>query len=115
MPTDYGLDGPGSNPGGDEIFRTCPDRPWGPPSLLYSGYRVFRGGRGGRSVGLIPHPHIECRGPRKSRAIPLLTIRAFVAYKKYKNVRNYLLQTLLHVSVLLHRLQEALILRLLKS
>ena len=32
--TDYGLDGPVSNPGGDEIFRTCPDRPWGPPSLL---------------------------------------------------------------------------------
>jgi hypothetical protein len=24
-----------------EIFRTCPDRPWGPPSLLYNGYRVF--------------------------------------------------------------------------
>ena len=25
--TEYGLDGPGSNPGGvDEIFRTCPDR-----------------------------------------------------------------------------------------
>jgi hypothetical protein len=35
----------GSNPGGGEIFRTCPDRPWGPPSLLYNGYRVFRGGR----------------------------------------------------------------------
>ena len=32
--TGYGLDGPGSNPGGGEIFRTCPDRPWGPPSLL---------------------------------------------------------------------------------
>ena len=30
-----------SNPGGGEIFRTCPDRPWGPPSLLYNGYRVF--------------------------------------------------------------------------
>ena len=31
--TDYGLDGPGSNPGGDEIFR--PSRPaLGPPSLL---------------------------------------------------------------------------------
>ena len=27
-------DGPGSNPGGDEIFCTCPDWPWGPPSLL---------------------------------------------------------------------------------
>ena len=31
---DYGLDGLGSNPGGDEIFHTCPDRPWVPPSLL---------------------------------------------------------------------------------
>jgi len=39
--TGYGLDGPGSNLGGGEIFRTCPDRPWGPPSLLYNGYRVF--------------------------------------------------------------------------
>ena len=25
----------GSNPGGGEIFHTRPDRPWGPPSLLY--------------------------------------------------------------------------------
>jgi len=32
--TDYQLNGPGSIPGWDEIFRTCPDRPWGPPSLL---------------------------------------------------------------------------------
>jgi hypothetical protein len=35
----------GSNPGGGKIFRTRPDRPWGPPSLLYDGYRVFRGGK----------------------------------------------------------------------
>jgi hypothetical protein len=35
----------GSNPDGGEIFRTCPDRPWGPPSLLYNGYRVFPGGK----------------------------------------------------------------------
>jgi hypothetical protein len=31
----------GSNPSGGEIFRTRPDRPWGQPSLLYNGYRVF--------------------------------------------------------------------------
>jgi hypothetical protein len=31
----------GLNPGGGEIFRTRPDGPWGPPSLLYNGYRVF--------------------------------------------------------------------------
>jgi hypothetical protein len=30
----------GSNPGGGEIFRTRPDRSWGPRSLLYSRYRV---------------------------------------------------------------------------
>jgi len=30
---------------GGEIFRTCPDRPWGTPSLLYNGYRVFPGGK----------------------------------------------------------------------
>ena len=25
--TGYGLDGPGSNPGGNDIIRTCPDQP----------------------------------------------------------------------------------------
>ena len=43
--TDYGQDGTGSNLGGDEIFRTRLDRPWGPPSLLYNGYRVLPGGK----------------------------------------------------------------------
>jgi hypothetical protein len=41
--TGYDLDGPGSNPGGGDIFCTCPDRPWVPPSLLYNGYRIFPG------------------------------------------------------------------------
>ena len=27
------------------IFRTRPDRPWGPPSLLYNGYRVLPWGK----------------------------------------------------------------------
>jgi len=34
-----------SNPGGGEIFLTRPDRSWGPPILLYIGYRVFPGGK----------------------------------------------------------------------
>jgi len=34
-----------SNPGGGEIFRNRPDRPWGPPILLYNGYRVVPGGK----------------------------------------------------------------------
>jgi len=46
----------GSNPGGDEIFRTCPDRPRGPPRLLYNAYQVFLGGkeRPGRDVDPSP-------------------------------------------------------------
>jgi hypothetical protein len=34
-----------SNPGGGEISRPHPDRPWGPPSLLDNRYRVFPGGK----------------------------------------------------------------------
>jgi len=42
--TDYGLDGPGSNPSGDEIFR--PSRPaLGPIQPPVNGYRVFPGGK----------------------------------------------------------------------
>ena len=44
--TRYGLDGPGIESWwGGEIFRTSPDGPCGPPSLLYNGYRVFPGGK----------------------------------------------------------------------
>jgi hypothetical protein len=46
-----GLEVRRSNPGAGEIFRSRPDRPWSPPSLLYKGYRsafpgVKRSGRG---------------------------------------------------------------------
>ena len=37
--------GPGIESRWGEIFRTCPNRPWGPPNLLYNGYRVFPGGK----------------------------------------------------------------------
>jgi hypothetical protein len=47
----------GSNPGGGEIFRTSPDRPLGPPSSLYNGYRVSfpRVRRPGNIVDHPPH------------------------------------------------------------
>ena len=70
-----GWKGRGSNPGVCEIFRTCPDRPWGPPSLLYNGYRVFPGVNSGRSVTLIPHP-LVVPWSWKGRAIPLLPLWA---------------------------------------
>jgi len=54
--TRYRLEGPGIESPWSEIFRTYPDRLGGPPSLLYSGYRVFPGGKGGWGVVLTPHP-----------------------------------------------------------
>jgi len=50
--TRYGWAVRGSNPSAGEIFSTCPDRLWGPPRLLYNGYRVFTAGkeRPGRGV-----------------------------------------------------------------
>ena len=52
----YGQDGPGIESRLGEIFRTCPDRLWGPPSLLYDGYRFFPGGkeRSGRDADPSP-------------------------------------------------------------
>jgi hypothetical protein len=54
--TRYGLEGPGIESRWSEIFRTYPDRLRGPPSILYNGYRVFPGGKGGRGVMLTTHP-----------------------------------------------------------
>ena len=61
--TIYGLDGAGiESRWGGEIFSSRPDQPWGPPSLLYNGYRVFNGGkeRPGRGVDH-PPPHLAPR------------------------------------------------------
>ena len=58
----YGLDGPGIESWrGGEIFRTHPDRPWGPPSLLYKGYREGGVKRPGRVLDHLPHlvPRLE--------------------------------------------------------
>ena len=65
-------------PVGGEICRARPDRLWGPSSLLYNGYRVFPGGKaaGACCWSLIP---IEVPRSWKGRAIPLLTLCAFIA------------------------------------
>jgi hypothetical protein len=56
-----------------EIFRTCPDWPWGPPSLLYNGYWVFPRGKVAGGVVLTTHPLLAPR-LRMSKAIPLLPL-----------------------------------------
>ena len=53
-------------------------------SLLYCGYWVFPEGRGGWGVGLTPHPHLVQKVLEEVRAVPLLTLRACLIYKKGK-------------------------------
>ena len=49
-------------PAGGETFRTRPDRPWGPPSLLYNVNRVFPGGKvAGRGVDHPPPSSAEVK------------------------------------------------------
>jgi len=55
---------------GTRFFRTCTDRPWGPSSLLYNGYRVFPWGKERRGVTLTPHL-LRVPWSWKVRAIPL--------------------------------------------
>jgi hypothetical protein len=73
--TNYGLDGLGSNPGGDEIFR--PSRPalgpTQPPVKWVPG--LSRGVKCGRGGLLTTHPLLVPRS-WKSRAIPLTTLWA---------------------------------------
>jgi len=57
-----------------ERFSALPDRLWGPPSLLYNVYRVFPGVklRPGHAAN---HSHPSGAVVRKSRALPLPTLR----------------------------------------
>ena len=73
--TGYGVDGSGIESRWGQIFRTCLDRPWGPPRLLYNGYWLFAGVKSGRGVTLAPHT-LLVPWSRKGRAIPLLLLCA---------------------------------------
>jgi hypothetical protein len=66
----------GSNSARVEIFRTRPGRPCGPPSHLYSGYRVFSGiKRPGSGVDHPPPSSAEV----KERVVLYMYLWAFVA------------------------------------
>ena len=74
----YVLDGPEWNPGGDEIFRTHPDRRSGPPTLLYNWYRVsFLGVKlPERGVDHLPLSCAEVKGRVVLQFYPLWAIMA---------------------------------------
>jgi hypothetical protein len=60
--THYGLHGLGFEPQWGNIFRNRPDRPWGPPSLLYHGYGLFYPGVKWSEYGVdYPPTHLATR------------------------------------------------------
>jgi len=68
----------GSYAGGCETFRSRPDRPWGPPSLLYNGYRVFPGSKAAGAWRWPPTPHLAQRLKKEYRytSTPFLDLRS---------------------------------------
>ena len=72
--TRYGLDGQGIESRWGARF-SAPVQT-GPPSLLFNGYRVSSPG------ALATHPPIYRRSWRKSTAVPLLPLWAFVAFSR---------------------------------
>jgi hypothetical protein len=80
--TRYGMDGPGiGSRCGARFFSTRPDRPWGPPSLLYNGYRVILGVK--RSWRGVDHPRpsraeVKERVKRNNSPPPLLGLQGLL-------------------------------------
>jgi len=70
--TRFRLDGPV----GGEIFRTRPEWPCSPPSLLYNGYRVFPGVKR-PGCGVTTHPQLLPK--LKKPYVHVLTLWAFMA------------------------------------
>jgi hypothetical protein len=64
----------GSNPGGGKIFRTCLNRPWGPPRLLYNRYRVFLGGTERQGLDADLSPPSSAVVMKQLPCIPLLPL-----------------------------------------
>ena len=71
--TNYWLDGPGTNPGGDEIFPPVQTGPGTHPASCKMGTWSFPGVKCGRGVLLTTHPLLVPRS-WKIRAIPLPTL-----------------------------------------
>jgi hypothetical protein len=69
-----------SNPSGSEIFRTRPDRLWGPLSLMYNGYHFLPRGKERLGRDAKPSP-LLVPWSRKSTAMLLLSYEPYGLYR----------------------------------
>jgi len=93
--TDYGLDGPGSNPGGVRDFPPVQTGPGAHPAPCTMGSWSFTGVKSGRRVTLTPHRPLVPRS-RKSRAIPLLPLWAVRSVQSFSACTRVHLPTNVH-------------------
>jgi len=87
--TGYGLDGPGIESRWDKIFSTCPDRPWGPSSLLYNGYRVLPGGKERPGRDADPSPPSNAVGHERVELYLYSPYRPYGLYRASVRVQGW--------------------------
>ena len=91
-----------------EIFRTRPDRPWSPPSLLYNGYGSFPGLKRPRR-GVDHPPHLAPRLKKKYRCTSTLSLalrglsqsEIYLTFTMYSGNISYLRRTLFYALIVL--------------
>jgi hypothetical protein len=83
--TGYGLDGPGiESRWGARFSAPVQTGPGAHPASCTMGTGSFPGVKSGRGVTLTPHSLLVPRSRKMCRAIPLFSVRVFVAYDRVK-------------------------------
>jgi hypothetical protein len=73
---------------GGEIFCTCPDWPWWPPSPLYNGYRVFPGGKERLGRDTDPSPPSSAIGHEREKLYLYSPCRLYGLYRASVTVQG---------------------------
>ena len=89
-------------PAGGEIFRTCPDRPWGSPSFLYNGYPVFPGGKERLVHDSDPSPPSSAVGHERVELYLYSPYEPYGLYRASVPVQGCTLPLVLHILSSLH-------------
>ena len=97
--TGYGLDGPGIESQWGRDFPHLWDRTWGPPSLLYNGYRVFPGGKERPGRDADPSPPSSAVGHERIELYLYSPYGQYGLYRASVPVQGWPLPYLLHVWV----------------
>jgi hypothetical protein len=90
---------------GARFSAPVPDRPWGPPSLQYNGYRVFPRGKERPGRDADPSP-LLVPWSRKGRAIPLLPLWAVRPVQSLSACTRVQFSLYLHSLVIINQLNK---------